>query len=188
MLHPFKDKIGDYLNLNPDIRLLIDIHGMAEYRHNDVVFGTNPAGAGLATEITQAVQFSNYDNDNPWTPNYGEYILGDNVYNANNLYSFSGANIGIPNGPQLQTNGDYDLYDNVFRTSFFNHGIYGLSYNSPDILASNSKTVSGNIATIHDIDTIQLRNKYGDKKEYLDQAFFIKNLCEKNNKIFIFIM
>ena len=30
-----------------------------------------------------------------------------------------------------------------------------------------------------DIDTIQLRNKYGDKKEYLDQAFFIKNLCEK---------
>ena len=31
-----------------------------------------------------------------------------------------------------------------------------------------------------DIDTIQLGNKYGDKKEYLDQAFFIKNLCEKN--------
>ena len=25
-----------------------------------------------------------------------------------------------------------------------------------------------------DIDTIQLRNKYGDKKEYLDQAFFYK--------------
>ena len=39
-----------------------------------------------------------------------------------------------------------------------------------------------------DIDTIQLRNKYGDKEEYLKQAFFIKNLCEKNNKIFIFIM
>ena len=36
-----------------------------------------------------------------------------------------------------------------------------------------------------DIDTIQLRNKYGDKEEYLKQAFFIKNLCEKNNKIFI---
>ena len=36
-----------------------------------------------------------------------------------------------------------------------------------------------------DVDTIQLRNKYGDKKEYMEQSILIKNLCEKNNKKFI---
>ena len=35
------------------------------------------------------------------------------------------------------------------------------------------------------IDTIQLRNKLGSKKEYIEQSLFLKNLCEKNNKIFI---
>ena len=38
------------------------------------------------------------------------------------------------------------------------------------------------------IDTIQLRNKYGDKKEYIEQSLFLKNLCEKNNKIFILMI
>ena len=29
------------------------------------------------------------------------------------------------------------------------------------------------------IDTIQLRNKFGNKKEYIEQSLFLKNLCEK---------
>tara|TARA_E500000081_G_scaffold149526_1_gene176552 strand:- start:290 stop:922 length:633 start_codon:yes stop_codon:yes gene_type:complete len=35
------------------------------------------------------------------------------------------------------------------------------------------------------VDTIQLRNKFGDKKEYVNQALIIKNMCEQNNKTFI---
>ena len=36
-----------------------------------------------------------------------------------------------------------------------------------------------------DVDTIQLRNKFGDKKEYIEQALIVKNMCLENNKVFI---
>ena len=31
------------------------------------------------------------------------------------------------------------------------------------------------------VDTIQLRNKFGDKKEYIDQALILKKMCLENN-------
>ena len=36
-----------------------------------------------------------------------------------------------------------------------------------------------------DVDTVQLRNKFGSKKEFIKQALIIKNMCEQNNKTFI---
>ena len=35
------------------------------------------------------------------------------------------------------------------------------------------------------VDTIQLRNKFGNKKEYIDQAMTLKKMCLENNKTFI---
>ena len=39
--------------------------------------------------------------------------------------------------------------------------------------------------TESNVDTIQLRNKFGNKKEYIEQALIIKNMCIENNKTFI---
>jgi len=148
-LHPFKGQIKEYVDNNPNIKLLIDIHGMAEWRNEDVCFGVN----GTPTKTQQ------YDGpylaSNPWIPEYNEYLLSDNIYNSNNFrhFTISSTTTHI-NGSNLQHGlVGHKIYDNIFRTSFFNNDIYGLSYNTP--YNAPSHTVAGWAANTLNIDAIQ---------------------------------
>ena len=54
---------------------------------------------------------------------------------------------------------------------------YNLGGNNFEVISK--KIIESNV------DTIQLRNKFGSKKEFISQALIIKNMCEQNNKTFI---